>query len=43
MMAVFNVESTDLGMVNGVYVHCTYIEWLSGPGEGGRVSSAFAP
>ena len=44
VMVVFNVKSTDLDMVNGIArVHCAYVGWLSGPGEGGGASSAFAP
>ena len=43
MMVVFNVKSTDLDMVNGAHVHCAYIGWSLGPGEGGGTSSAFAP
>ena len=36
-MAVFNVEFTDLDMVNGARVHCAYIGRSSGPGEGGDI------
>ena len=43
VMAVFNVESTDLDMVNCARVQCAYVGRLSGPGEGGGTSSAFAP
>ena len=43
MMAVFNVEYTDLDMVNGARVHCAYIGRSLGPREGGGTSSAFAP
>ena len=42
MMAVFNVEYTDLDMVNGAHVHCAYIGRSLGPREGGGTSSAFA-
>ena len=42
MMAVFNIESTNLDMANGAHVHCAYIGRSSGPGEGGGASSAFA-